>query len=96
MFYSCHGTKLRDYGFTAAGEIMPGSWLFESQVNVSAVTEPSLLWFRFFGVRSLNSFERVPLPRVTENPYGANNKQRGWRCEGRNLVTSIIIRIVNY
>ena len=65
---------------------MPAPWLFESQVKVlDLVTEPSLLWCRFF-VRLLNSFEQVPVQQVIENRYGANNKQRGWRCEGRNLV----------
>jgi hypothetical protein len=38
----------------------------------------------------LNSFERVPVPRVTEHWYGLNNNQRGWRCEGRNLVTGTL------
>ena len=58
-----------------AGETMPPSWLFKSQVKDLA-TEPSLLWLRFFFVRSNSSFEQVRVPRVTENRYGANNKQR--------------------
>ena len=27
--YTCQGTKLSDYVFTAAGETMPGPWLLE-------------------------------------------------------------------
>ena len=68
-----------------AAETMPPSWLFESQVK-DLVTEPSLLWFRFFFVPSLNSFEQALVPRVTKNRYGLNNTYQGWRCEGRNLV----------
>ena len=74
-----------------AGETIPAPWLFKSQVEV-LVTEPYLLSFRYFFVRLLNSFEQVLVPLVTQNPYGPNNKKRGWGCEGRNLVCPFRVR----
>ena len=90
--YTCRGTWLRGYVFTASGTT-PDSWLSESWHNLNhelwkysgmiQLTSKGL-WRNQprFGsvisfVRFLNSFERVHVPWVIENRYGAEQRTVG-------------------
>ena len=79
-----------------------GSWIYrrwqnhacfmDVRIASKGLTDGTILALvPFFIVRSSKSFEQVCVPWVTENRYGVNNEQWGWRCEGRNLADIVKI-----
>ena len=90
--FTRHGTNFRGNVFTAGWR--NHACFMAVQIASRGLSDGTILAFvPFFFVRLSNSFEQVLVPGVTENRYGANNKQRGWRCEGRNLVLYNILNI---